>query len=579
MTMISMATAYATRLGWPVFPLHWVEGGVCSCGQHDCDRKGKHPLTDKGLHDASKDLDRIRQWWGKWPTANIGVPTGQDSGIDVLDIDLMRGGEDSLEVAGEVPETVESLTGGGGRHLLFGHVEGVRNRVDVLPGVDVRGEGGYVVVPRSRHASGRTYEWEVDHRPSLTLVAAWPPWLLKLVLNHRPVEAPPSTPQKVVQGSRNATLTSIAGALRRRGFNAREIEALLAVANQERCQPPLDDREISGIAASVSRYTPVAPIAPVEGLELLDHRQLAERYNDHVERLRDRRVVFGLPAVDEATRCVAPGEVAVVMASSGVGKTILAQNIVRKNAEIGQVCSLFVSLEQPASMVYERYAQMATDLSGREIEARWEFDKTDISQTVARMLTDRSLTCEQGLDMAGIRKATTQARTRLGRLDLVLVDYLGLVQCGGGKSAYERVSEVSKDMKRVAREQLVAMIVLCQVSRQDGEEGNRPLPRTAGRDSGVTREAADIVLGIYRPWLDMVGEDGTEIDNVFAVQILKNRKGAEGQTYDYRWSRRSLRLWGKGDLVRDPEHRDQPTGPQDIEKRAVWIPGEGSDGD
>src|SRR5215208_1571557 len=84
------ALSYAAR-GWPVFPLHnpisCETGMTCSCMNPECDRKAKHPRTEHGFKDATTLASLIEQWWTKWPNANIGMPTGTASALDVIDID------------------------------------------------------------------------------------------------------------------------------------------------------------------------------------------------------------------------------------------------------------------------------------------------------------------------------------------------------------------------------------------------------------------------------------------------------------------------------------------------------------
>jgi hypothetical protein len=142
-----------------------------------CEPGGKAPLTYNGFWDATTDARRIRAWWGRWPDANVGVPTGRRSGLLVLDVDPRDGGAEGLaelEVAGgPLPETAKARTGGGGTHVFFAYPVGeeVRSSAGRLgPGLDVRGEGGYVVVPPSRTLSA--YEW-LDRLP-----LADPAWLL-----------------------------------------------------------------------------------------------------------------------------------------------------------------------------------------------------------------------------------------------------------------------------------------------------------------------------------------------------------------------------------------------------------------
>src|SRR5215211_1722469 len=151
--LLKAALAYAGR-GVPVFP---------------CERGAKRPLTPNGHWDATTDRRAIERWWRRQPSANIGLPTGKKSGFVVLDVDVDDGGLESLaklERAGvPVPKTARTRTGGGGIHVFFrypGSTE-IRNSAGLLgPGLDVRGEGGYVVVPPSRTRG--LYRW-VDSSP------------------------------------------------------------------------------------------------------------------------------------------------------------------------------------------------------------------------------------------------------------------------------------------------------------------------------------------------------------------------------------------------------------------------------
>jgi hypothetical protein len=180
--LLTAALTY-TCFGWPVFPLHHATARGCSCHLPTCASPAKHPRTAHGFKDATTDEGQIRAWWKRWPQANIGIATGVISRLVVVDIDPRNGGHLTLEDLeadhGQLPETVESLTGGGGRHLLYRHPgEPYRLASDSLgPGVDLKADGGYIVVPPSLHVSGRRYEWEVLSNPGDTLVAPAPAWL------------------------------------------------------------------------------------------------------------------------------------------------------------------------------------------------------------------------------------------------------------------------------------------------------------------------------------------------------------------------------------------------------------------
>ena len=185
--ILAAALSHASR-GWRVLPLWWPVPGGCACGRSDCANVGKHPIGElvaHGCHDASTDPEQIRGWWERFPLANVGLATGQESGFWALDIDPRHGGDVTLEALeakhGRLPASLRSRTGSGGMHVLFRHPGDGRlsNSSGRLgAGLDVRGDGGYIVGPPSRHASGGEYVL-LDEDESVIEPA--PLWLLELI--------------------------------------------------------------------------------------------------------------------------------------------------------------------------------------------------------------------------------------------------------------------------------------------------------------------------------------------------------------------------------------------------------------
>lgn len=184
--MLDTALEYAGR-GWKVFPCHYPvfvpdQPTRCSCGKPDCSNVGKHPATPHGLKDATTDEAQIKTWWSKNPMWNVAIATGEGSNLIVIDVDTHdTDGKDTwakLEAKHGEIVTRRTKTGGNGFHYLFNH-PGVRigNRTAALPGVDVRGDGGYIVAPGSVHASGNEYGWLNDNP-----VAGLPVWALDWLL-------------------------------------------------------------------------------------------------------------------------------------------------------------------------------------------------------------------------------------------------------------------------------------------------------------------------------------------------------------------------------------------------------------
>ncbi|MDZ7754458.1 MAG: AAA family ATPase [Gammaproteobacteria bacterium] len=216
----------------------------------------KSPRILRGLLAASTDPDTLRAWGARWQGAAVGMRTGAASGVWVLDVDKKRGldGDEALFALqaehGPLPEPFEVLTPSGGRHLYFQHPgHTVRTCSGLRPGLDVRGDKGYVLVPPSPG-----YEYEGSN-PPVPPVA--PEWLLELV---REDEARPTAPalapsDPIPDGRRNDALTRLAGRYRADGMSPAVLEALLLTINTERCRPPLPDAEVRQIAASVGRYT------------------------------------------------------------------------------------------------------------------------------------------------------------------------------------------------------------------------------------------------------------------------------------------------------------------------------------
>ncbi|MBU4232565.1 MAG: DUF3987 domain-containing protein [Desulfobacterales bacterium] len=257
------------RQGLAVIPLHWPENGGCSCGKPDCETPAKHPRWHKldlehGANSATTDEKIIRKWWLRWPKANVGIATGQVSGLIVVDIDPRNGGDKSFEkLPGIMPLTPTAHTGGGGEHYFFRHPANAlkiksKSELGGFPGIDQKAEGGYIVAPPSKHLSGGDYSWKIP--PSETYpLAPIPDWLMTLLLKESDEPrriAEGNKEDTIPKGKRNVTLTSLAGTMRQRGMTQEEIEAALLVANQNRCKPSLSKTRVLSIVRSVSRYEP-----------------------------------------------------------------------------------------------------------------------------------------------------------------------------------------------------------------------------------------------------------------------------------------------------------------------------------
>jgi hypothetical protein len=196
------AALYYARQPWPVFPVWWIEKGRCACkGKSGCS-PGKHPIIRGGRNSATTDPKIIKEWWKQYPKANIGIPTGPESCLVVVDIDPRNGGSrGDLERLGDFPPTPTAHTGGGGEHILLRHPgRKIKSKAGLggFKGVDQKGDGGYIVAPPSNHISGGFYSWQI--KPD-TPIADIPAWLMPLLLQDKAKpQAQAQRPQQPHQG-------------------------------------------------------------------------------------------------------------------------------------------------------------------------------------------------------------------------------------------------------------------------------------------------------------------------------------------------------------------------------------------
>ena len=243
--MIRTALALARR-GLPVFP---------------CLPRDKRPATPHGCKDATLDPDTIQRWWREQPEYNVAIVTGGISNMFALDVDGLDGQCELRKLEAkhcELPRTVEVITGDG-LHLYFQCPDDlpIRNTASkIAPGIDTRGDGGYVLAPPSVHPSGKRYCWSVD---SAKAIAAAPAWLIEKIAaptNGPGLPTPPAEWRELVghgvaEGARDCTAARLAGYLLRRRVDPFVALELLQSWNATKCAPPLPAGDIARIVDSI----------------------------------------------------------------------------------------------------------------------------------------------------------------------------------------------------------------------------------------------------------------------------------------------------------------------------------------
>jgi hypothetical protein len=232
--------------GLPVFP---------------CRARDKKPATRNGLKDATTDLRRIEAAWRRWPDLNIGVPTGAVSGVVVLDVDG-DDGQDSLHYLEDehevLPDTKSITTPSGGQHFWFKHPDKeIRNTAGYPErNLDIRGDGGYVLVPPSIGPNGVGYF--VDDESPMTHM---PAWLVKMLRDYQAkadqalkgsIDWPAFLADAPSQGERDTRMTKYVGHLFRVGMDTREAYATAALLNAL-SKPPMADKQLAKIVQSIAR--------------------------------------------------------------------------------------------------------------------------------------------------------------------------------------------------------------------------------------------------------------------------------------------------------------------------------------
>lgn len=250
-----------TRLGLNILLVHGFVDGQCTCGSPQCSSPGKHPLHSNGVYGATTDLSWLEAQLNAFPHSNIAIAAGKDSGIIFLDLDTPEAIE-AVRKQG-IPLTWKFTTGKGEQHIFkYPNLPDelyVQNAVQIAPGIDIRSDGGYSVVPPSNHYSGRKYYWGAD--PETHELMDIPQWLYdKLIIKNKSASSNTQLTEHAqiqTEGGRNDYLFKVGTSMRAARFSGEEIRLVLHERNMRSCSPPLPEDEVNDIIDSiVQRYAP-----------------------------------------------------------------------------------------------------------------------------------------------------------------------------------------------------------------------------------------------------------------------------------------------------------------------------------
>ncbi len=459
---LSAALDYAAA-GMPVLPL-----------------AGKVPRNRGGLTSASSDVLVVSEWWQRWPDANVGIVTGPASGYAVLDVDGPAGLRSlaALERRHGTLKTAQVLTGSGGWHYWFrAPDESVRNSAGVLgDGLDVRGEGGYVVAPPSVHESGNVYRWTRD----LELAVEWPEWLLEDARKRRNGAAP-KVDEFIPEGKRRAAMLSVAGKLKRSGLTGPEILPTLRELNR-RCRPPLEESELESVAlrstiepdpdAAIRTVAEVAP-RPLDDVVAVFSRWLL---------LPDVEPVYAVLGAVAANYLPGAPVWLIVVSPPSSGKTELLGSLLRL-PDVYPASTLTV-----ASLLSGTPRKDAQNAKGGLLREVGDFGIV-VLKDMGSLLSMRP--DDKAEVFAALREVFDGSWVRYvgsdGGRQLSWTGKLGLV--AGATPVLDRHHGVLSVMGE--------RFLLCRLPEASEEQAERALEHTGEREAAMRRELAEAVSGLF----------------------------------------------------------------------------------
>ena len=276
---------------------------------------------------------------------------------------------------------------------------------------------------------------------------------------------------------------------------------------------------------------------------------IEREYAEYVRNLDALSIHFGIRELDERTGGFQLGEVVTLIARTGVGKSAIAQNVIKNVlARYPDSGVVFFSLEMPRLQAFER--QLQIHAGKKRDEVTWAYRRGERSavgaeEFLARCKDRLSIIDTPGISLSEIQRRVSamQALKRVKPVRLVVIDYLGYL--GGGSrdaSLVERTSELARGVKRLAKDLGAVVFLIAQTSRHGGD-GSNEVTVTDARDSGAIEDSADFLIGCWRPELaaGLSAEGFMEVEGQLRFRILKARRGMQAR-FQARFEGETLRV-------------------------------------
>ena len=454
----------------------------------------------------------MESWFSQWPDANIGIVTGQISGIVVFDLDSDHAVQYADDEGG-FPDTPKVKTGKGYHcYMRYPDFE-VRNDVRKELDIDIRADGGYVVAPPSVHGSGRKYEWEdcssiLDIEP-----APCEPWMidyLKSIMDKPPKpetkhKGDPKTPQDpsgtrktmaedeytdllkngCQEGMRNQSATKLAGHLLAKGLSESEAWEILSQWNNKNT-PPIDYSELRRTFDSIKKLESKNAKKEIEITTFLDSEKRASaELDEHYV-----RVPFGLDSLQametKMNGGLVGGRLYILGGIPSSGKTGLTNNIA-DNICLADFPVLFFSYDDGlAELRYRTFSRF----SGFDIE---DFNQVRVSKSdingifktdEIRKITANKYIVQEMIKIEEWSKIVEKIKDRHKKAPVIVIDYLRKLKSENNNSDERlRVDEILSNLTNLAKTYNTPIIAISELARDSYKSGQR-LSMASFKESG-----------------------------------------------------------------------------------------------
>lgn len=267
----------------------------------------------------------------------------------------------------------------------------------------------------------------------------------------------------------------------------------------------------------------------LRGLKQAIDNNIKQAEDSKVSKTHLRGLSSGFVELDKITRGWRGGQLIILGARPAMGKSALALQFAIPPAYVYNKNVLFFSLEMSKGELVGRLASIRSGVSTEKIDLGKADDKEYSKYTEAMKALDNGhLDIPDNLEqnIRTLKSSAMMARNEMGSVDLIIVDYLQLMD-GPGKDRYEKITEISRGLKMVAKQMDVPVIALAQLSRSlESRQDKRPILSDL-RDSGSLEQDADIIMFLYRPeyYGELVDGNNNSLLGIAELNVAKHRGG------------------------------------------------------